>query len=101
MSLFTKIKKFLRWLFPPVVPRKRRPFLSRKIRARAHINLNKRLRKFNLKYKREPTKKEFKWIVINTSHDTIKKRDKRGHWIRQKIRKVLCEEKGIPFTMRR
>ncbi|SRR4030042_2687846 len=100
MSLFTKIKKFLRWLFPPVAPKKRRPFLSRKLRARAHRNLNKRLRKFKLRHKREPTRNEFMRLVIKTSHDIIKRRGKRGHWVRQKIRKVLLEEHGIPFRMR-
>ena len=101
---FRIIKKIFQWLFHPSVrplpPRKRRPFLSRKVKIKAHSKFRMLLSKFRREHGREPTKDELFPIIIKVSHMTIRGRSKRGHWGRQKIRKMLLEENGIPYTMR-
>lgn len=97
---FRIIKKFFQWLFRPLPPRKRRPFLSRKVKIRAHRKFRILLSKFRRKHGREPKRDELFRIIIQVSHLTIRGRGKRRHWGRQKVRKMLLEENGIPYKMR-
>ncbi len=94
------LRRIYWWIWNLFFPRKK-PFLSYWIKSKAERNLNKRIWQFKQKHHgREPNKYELRWLVVNASHMTEKRRNDRGHWKRQKIRKVLLEERGIHYKMK-
>ncbi len=82
--------------------KKKKIFLSAKIKAKADWKFKKLLNKFKQEHNREPTRDELFRIIINASHITIRRRGGKGHWGRQKVRKYLLEKHEIVknFIMR-
>lgn len=74
--------------------------LSAQVRAKADRKFTKLLNRFKKKHRRNPTKDELFRLIINASHITIRRRGKKGHWGRQKVRKLLLEKHKIPYKMR-
>lgn len=84
------LQKFLR----------KRPILSPRLRAKSDWKLDKLIKNFKSKYRRNPTKGELFRIIINASHITIRKRGVKGHWLRQRIRKYLLEKHNVVKSYR-
>lgn len=89
------IRSFLYFVRP-----KKRPFLASHVKKKARGKNQKLIDKFIRENGREPTRGELIRLAIRASHLAIKKRGRSGHWKRQKVRKVLLEERGIRFRMR-
>lgn len=96
---FYLIRRLARGFWYFILPKKR-PFLASHVKEKARGKFGKLLDRFKREKKREPTRNERIRLAINASHMTIKRRGKRGHWKRQKVRKVLLEEQGILFKMK-
>jgi len=106
--------KFLEDLF--IKPRKKskrrkrkKVFLTARTKAKAERKYRKILAEFKRKYKRKPTKKDLRRVVITASHHTYPTkgrnsrrwmRRKRGHWNRQKVRKYLLAKHNIDKNYR-
>ena len=67
-------------------------YLPEGIKVRAYRDFNKRLNEWMQKHpNRKPTGNEMYRLAINSSHDTLRTRGAKGHWGRQKIRKMILE----------
>jgi hypothetical protein len=87
------IIKFLKNIF--TYQKKRKVFLSVRMRAKTDRKYSKLLNRFRKQHGRKPTRNEAFRLAINASHITIRRRGKRGHWGRQKVRKHLLEKNGV------
>ena len=98
MSFFNWLKKILT---PPSKRKKRkRRWLSSKMKARSKRKFNYLMGKFKKQKGRTPNRSEEGFIIVEASHLTMKTRGKRGHWGRQKVRKYLHNERGRDYRMR-
>jgi len=71
-------------------------YLPIQIKQKAHHNFNRRFGAWKRNHpNKQPTKNQMYRLAINSSHDTLKTRGAKGHWGRQKIRKMLLEGKGV------
>lgn len=99
--IYSLIKSFLRRKIPSYrrfkyKPHLRKKFLSRGIKSKAHLDFKKELHKFKNKHNgKKPTRNDIYRIAINSSHRTLKTRGAKGHWGRQKIRKILLEKHQV------
>ncbi len=92
MSLLRKIYTKIISLFRP----SKYEFLKNTaLRKRADSAFAKRLSKFKKKHKRNPNRNEIFLIIVNASHDAVKRRGGKGHWTRQRVRKYLLEKNNI------
>ena len=61
---------------------------------------NKLKGKFVRRNKRNPSRREIGFLIIQASHITCRMRGKRGHWVRQKIWEYLFNMNGIDYKKR-
>jgi len=96
---------FLAWMIYKLISsffKKKRRFLSDKLQSIADRKFYNSVNRFKKRHNRIPNRNEKFRIAIQVSHYIIKRRDVKGHWIRQKIRKHLLEKNKVveKFTMR-
>jgi len=77
-----KLKQKLIWFFRKRFKDYR---LSNKMKNRGIRKFNKLKGKFVRRNKRNPSRREIGFLIIQASHITCRMRGKRGHWVRQKI----------------
>jgi hypothetical protein len=93
LSLFNWIKRVEVLFFPKKLDK----YMSFGLRLKSFKTHDASIRKFKERRDRKPTRRELGRIIINDSHKIIQKRGTKGHWRRQKIRRMLFEDHNIQY----
>lgn len=93
MNLKQKIKWFFQKRFKDYK-------LSKKMKKRSVRKYKKLYKKFVRKNRRNPNKKEIRFLIISASHITCKMHGNKGHWMRQRIREFLFNMNGMNYKKR-
>jgi hypothetical protein len=96
MVLFKWIKRAKPLFFPKRLDK----YMSFNLRLKSFKVHDTSVKKFKERNKRNPTKHELDRIIKSDSHKIIIKRGVKGHWRRQKIRRMLFEDNKISYKPR-
>jgi len=92
-----KLKQKFIWFFRKHFKEYR---LSNRMKKRSKRKFYKLKGKFVRKNRRNPSRKEIGFLIIQSSHIACRRHGKRGHWIRQRIREYLFNMNGIDYKKR-
>lgn len=96
--MFTGFYKWIKRGRTLLLPTQLNKYLSFGLKLAAYKAFDKAIKKFTIKHKKVPNRNEIFRIIINVSHIVSVRRGQKGHWRRQKIRKMLLEEQGIKYA---